>query len=173
MTNREFFLHHCGSEFPRFLGELEAVPAGQLEFRPHAKSRSAYELIGHLIGHEQDLLELAGTGTINHRMQVPFSTLQDGLAAYRLAHEALEQQLAAMSDPAWESQGRFLLDGKVIYEYPRRDLAWLLLFDGLHHRGQLSTYLRPMGGRVPSIYGPSGDSVPAASEVAFTPGEPS
>jgi uncharacterized damage-inducible protein DinB len=84
--------------------------------------------------------------------------LQDGLRAYRQAHDALAEQLQAMDDATWELPGRFLLDGKVIYEFPRRDLAWMLLFDGLHHRGQLSTYLRPMGGRVPSIYGPSGDS---------------
>lgn len=163
MTNREFFLQHSVAEFPRFLGVFEAAPADRLEFRPHPKSRSAYELIGHLIGHEQDLLELAGTGSINHRMQVPFKTLQEGLAAYRQAHEALAEQLRAMNDADWESQGRFLFDGKVIYEYPRRDLAWMLLFDGLHHRGQLSTYLRPMGGRVPSIYGPSADSTPSVS----------
>ena len=161
MTNREFFLQHCAAEFSRFLGVLEATPADQLEFRPHPRSRSAYELIGHLIGHEQDLVELAGTGSINHRMQVPFKTLQEGLAAYRQAHESLEQQLRAMNDAAWESPGRFLLDGTVKYEYPRRDLAWMLLFDGLHHRGQLSTYLRPMGARVPSIYGPSADSITA------------
>jgi uncharacterized damage-inducible protein DinB len=159
MTNREFFVHHSASEFPRFLGVLEATPGDQLAYRPHPKSRSAYELIGHLIGHEQDLLELATTGSINHRMQVPFASLQEGLLAYRLAHESLEGQVRAMSDAAWESPGRFLLDGKVIYEFPRRDLAWMLLFDGLHHRGQLSTYLRPMGAKVPSIYGPSGDSV--------------
>jgi uncharacterized damage-inducible protein DinB len=159
MTNREFFLHHCAAEFPRFLGVLEATPGDQLAYRPHPKSRSAYELIGHLIGHEQDLLELATTGSINHRMQVPFASLQEGLLAYRLAHESLEGEVRAMSDAAWESQGRFLLEGNVIYEFPRRDLAWMLLFDGLHHRGQLSTYLRPMGGKVPSIYGPSGDSV--------------
>ena len=162
MTNREFFLHHCTSEFPRFLGVLEAAPADQLEFRPHPKSRSAYELIGHLIGHEQDLLELATSGSINHRMQVPFKTLQEGLALYREAHESLEQQVGALKDADWESPGQFLLDGKVIYEFPRCDLAWMLLFDGLHHRGQLSTYLRPMGAKVPSIYGPSGDSVQAA-----------
>ncbi len=163
MTNREFFLQHCAAEFPRFLGVLQAAPADQLEFRPHPRSRSAYELIGHLIGHEQDLLELAGTGSINHRMQVPFKTLDEGLAAYRQAHESLEQQLREMNDASWESPGRFLLDGKVIYEYPRRDLAWMLLFDGLHHRGQLSTYLRPMGGKVPSIYGPSADSTPGGA----------
>jgi uncharacterized damage-inducible protein DinB len=158
MTNREFFLQHSAAEFPRFLGVLEATPGDQLAYRPHPRSRSAYELIGHLIGHEQDLLELASTGSINHRMQVPFETLEDGLAVYRQAHESLEQQLRAMNDATWESQGRFLLDGTVVYEFPRRDLAWMLLFDGLHHRGQLSTYLRPMGGKVPSIYGPSGDS---------------
>jgi uncharacterized damage-inducible protein DinB len=163
MTNREFFLHHCATEFPRFVGVFEAAPADQLAFRPHPRSRSAYELIGHLIGHEQDLVELADTGHINHRMQVPFTTLQEGLAAYRQAHETLEQQLREMNDAAWESPGQFLVDGKVIYEYPRRDLAWMMLFDGLHHRGQLSTYLRPMGGKVPSIYGPSADSAPSGS----------
>jgi uncharacterized damage-inducible protein DinB len=159
MTNREFFLHHCMAEFPRFLGVLAAAPGDQLAYRPHPKSRSGYELIGHLIGHEQDLLELATTGSVNHRMQVPFASLPEGLLAYRLAHESLEGQVRAMSDAAWESEGRFLLDGRVVYQFPRRDLAWMLLFDGLHHRGQLSTYLRPMGATVPSIYGPSGDSV--------------
>jgi uncharacterized damage-inducible protein DinB len=158
MTNRQFFLQHCEAEFPRFLSVMEATPAERLDYRPHPRSRSAYELIGHLIGHEQDMLELARTGVINHRMQVPFETLQDGLAAYRQAHEALHEQLRSMDDVAWESKGRFLFEGTLKYEYPRRDLAWLLLFDGLHHRGQLSTYLRPMGGKVPAIYGPSADS---------------
>jgi uncharacterized damage-inducible protein DinB len=163
MTNREFFLQHCVAEFPRFLGVLEATPADQLAYRPHPRSRSAYELIGHLIGHEQDLLELAGTGRINHRMQVPFDSLPEGLATYRSAHESLEHQLRATDDATWEAPGQFLLDGRVIYEFPRRDLAWMLLFDGLHHRGQLSTYLRPMGAKVPCIYGPSADATPGAA----------
>jgi uncharacterized damage-inducible protein DinB len=166
MTNREFFLQHCASEFPRFLSVVGATRPDQLEYRPHPKSRSAYELIGHLIGHEQDLGELAATGRINHRMQVPFDSLDQGLAIYRSAHESLAQALGAMSDAAWESPGQFLFDGKVVYELPRRDLAWLLLFDGLHHRGQLSTYLRPMGAKVPSIYGPSGDATAGAAATA-------
>jgi uncharacterized damage-inducible protein DinB len=163
MTNRQFYLQHCASEFPRFVGVFQAVPADQLAYRPHPKSRSALELIGHLIGHEQDLVELAQTGSINHRVHVPFSTLDDALQLYRSAHESLEQSLGAMDDSTWESPGKFLLNGNVIYEFPRRDLAWMLLFDALHHRGQLSVYLRPMGGKVPSIYGPSGDTAPAAT----------
>ncbi|MGQ0732565.1 MAG: DinB family protein [Acidobacteriota bacterium] len=163
MTNKEFFLQHCASEFPRFVGVFEAAPGDQLAYRPHPKSRSAEELIGHLIGHEQDLLELTETGKIHHRMQVPFASLNDALDLYRTAHAGLEKALASMDDKSWEANGQFLVNGNVVYELPKRDLAWLLLFDGLHHRGQLSTYLRPMGGKVPSIYGPSADSAAPGS----------
>ena len=40
---------------------------------------------------------------------------------------------------------------------PASTMAWSFLFDIVHHRGQISTYLRPMGSTVPQIYGPSGD----------------
>jgi len=46
---------------------------------------------------------------------------------------------------------------KMMMEQPLGEFLWYLFFDALHHRGQLSTYIRPMGGKVPSIYGPSGD----------------
>ncbi len=36
-------------------------------------------------------------------------------------------------------------------------MAWSFLFDIVHHRGQITTYLRPMGSTAPQIYGPSGD----------------
>ena len=42
-------------------------------------------------------------------------------------------------------------------ERPASPMAWSFLFDIVHHRGQISTYLRPMGSTVPQIYGPSGD----------------
>jgi uncharacterized damage-inducible protein DinB len=45
----------------------------------------------------------------------------------------------------------------VIKEGPRQQLAWMMLLDSVHHRGQLSTHLRPMGSKVPSMYGPSAD----------------
>jgi len=161
MSNREFFLQLCSTEFPRFVGVLQATPAGPLDYRPHPRSRSASELIAHLIGHEQDLLELVETGDINHRMQVPFGEVSEAIEIYREAHEALKPKLAALDDGAWESMGRFLVQGNLVMQSPRRDLAWMLLLDAVHHRGQLSTYLRPMGGTVPSIYGPSADTMMA------------
>jgi DinB family len=50
-----------------------------------------------------------------------------------------------------------LIDGRVYIETTLGHMSWIGLFDAIHHRGQLSVYLRPMGGRVPSIYGPSAD----------------
>ncbi len=54
-----------------------------------------------------------------------------------------------------------------IIEATVRDLLWLFLFDAVHHRGQLSVYIRPMGGKVPLIYGPSADA-PLAQAGAKT-----
>ena len=56
-----------------------------------------------------------------------------------------------------EKTTQFVTDGRVLFEVPLGEMFWLGLFDAIHHRGQLSVYIRPMGGRVPSIYGPSAD----------------
>lgn len=163
MSNREFFLHLCTSEFPRFLGVLQATPGDQLEYRPHPRSRSGHQLVAHLIAHEVDLCELADTGVVNHRGEIPFATIEQASQIYREAHESLTASLAALDDAGWESMGQFVINGTVIMEASRRDLAWMMLFDAVHHRGQLSTYLRPMGGTVPSIYGPSADTMTASA----------
>ena len=161
MTNKDFFVQIAASEYPRFVGVLKSAPQDRLEYRPHPKSRSAHQLIGHLIGHEQDLQELLDTGTINHRVHVPFTSIDEALSIYQAARAAVEAKLPAMKDGDWDALGRFLVNGHTIMEAPRRDLAWMLMFDAIHHRGQLSTYLRPMGAPVPSIYGPSADTMPA------------
>ena len=51
----------------------------------------------------------------------------------------------------------FSYGDRVYFEAPLGHMFWIGLFDAIHHRGQLSVYLRPMGGKVPSIYGPSAD----------------
>ncbi len=58
----------------------------------------------------------------------------------------------------WARVGQLRVGNSVALEQPAGDIVWLFHFDEIHHRGQLSTYLRPMGTTVPSIYGQSGDS---------------
>jgi DinB family protein len=61
-------------------------------------------------------------------------------------------------DSGGRGQLQFFVAPKTLGDYPTMEFLWFLLFDHIHHRGQLSVYLR-MVGKVPSIYGPSGDQL--------------
>ena len=158
MTNREFFLQCRSTDISLFVRVFNAVPADKLDWRPEPKARTARALIGHLIGHEQDVVELLGSGEIHHRMQVAFDDVAQAVELYEQAGREIGAALTLMTDAAWDDvPAKFLNEDTVIMEMPRRDLGWLMWFDCIHHRGQLSTYLRPMGSKVPGIYGPSAD----------------
>lgn len=160
MTNRELFIHRYEAELPIFLSVFAALPDDRLDWRPDPVARSARELIGHMIGHEQDLVELLETGALHHRVEVPFGDLEQAAELFEAAHARVLETAREMDDETWdEESSRFVVDGEAIYELPYRDLAWLLRFDSIHHRGQLSTYIRPLGGKVPAMYGPSADTV--------------
>ena len=73
--------------------------------------------------------------------------------------EAYEAQSAGMPD-RWRAVPAERWNGMLDFfgtQRPASPLAWSFLFDIVHHRGQITTYLRPMGSTVPRIYGPSGD----------------
>jgi uncharacterized damage-inducible protein DinB len=63
----------------------------------------------------------------------------------------------SMSEDDWNSPAEMKMNGKSMWKSTKGGMAWGLLIDLIHHRGQLSTHIRPQGGKVPSIYGPSGD----------------
>ena len=67
-------------------------------------------------------------------------------------------QLESLPAEQWARVGQLRVGDRIALELPAGDIVWLFHFDEIHHRGQLSTYLRPMGAKVPSIYGASGDS---------------
>jgi len=79
------------------------------------------------------------------------------LAAFERHYAALDDRIGRLDKSEWQSKARLLIDGQLYREAPVGEFLWYIFFDAIHHRGQLSTYIRPMGGQVPSIYGPSGD----------------
>jgi uncharacterized damage-inducible protein DinB len=78
------------------------------------------------------------------------------LATYENA-AAVNERIAKLDEAGWEKKGRFLMGDAPPWEESVGAFVWGFLLDLIHHRGQLTTYLRPMGGKVPSIYGPSAD----------------
>jgi uncharacterized damage-inducible protein DinB len=158
MTNREFFLQCWTQEYPTFLRVLRAVPPDKLDYRPDVRSRSAGELVWLQVLEKQCWFELLETGTINWNVTAPTMSLDGMISAYQEAHTELAPRLEKVDEKTWETKPtQFLMNDRVHVEVPLGQMCWLGLFDAIHHRGQLTVYLRPMGGKVPSIYGPSAD----------------
>jgi uncharacterized damage-inducible protein DinB len=65
---------------------------------------------------------------------------------------------ASMTDADWMAESKLMMGDKELWKTTKGKMALGLLLDLIHHRGQLSVYIRPMGGKVPSIYGPSADT---------------
>jgi uncharacterized damage-inducible protein DinB len=80
------------------------------------------------------------------------ASMKDVLSAYEQQSSGLAERWRALPDEKWGGNLEFFGS-----ERPASPMAWSFLFDIVHHRGQISTYLRPMGSTVPQIYGPSGD----------------
>jgi len=83
--------------------------------------------------------------------------LGDVLKAYEGKQKEMVSKVQAMSEADYNSKIAAPVGPKQMGEVRRADMLWLMLNDSIHHRGQFSIYLRLVGAKVPSIYGPSGD----------------
>jgi hypothetical protein len=155
-NNREYFRECFEAEKPKFVRVLRAIPEGQGDYKPHPRSTSAGDIAWLLASELRDACELLDRGEVNFVLRAAPS-LSECISEYERNAEELQQRLAAVDDSTWERQARFVVDGAAVWETTLGDMLFGFLFDAIHHRGQLSSYLRPMGGKVPSIYGPSGD----------------
>lgn len=158
MESTEFNKMCWAQEYELFRKAIAAASAANLDWQPDPRARSTRRLIGHIIGHVQDLCELVDDGVIHHRNEVPFETLDEALDLFDGSYREMQAKLDMLDGEGWAAHADFLApDGNLIANAPREQLVWLMLFDAIHHRGQLTTHLRPTGGRVPALYGPSAD----------------
>ena len=153
---RQYYQECFASERPKFIRVLNAVPADQAGYRPHPRSTSAGDLVWLLASELRDACELVDRGEVSFAAR-PTPSIPESIAAYERNADELAKRFATLDDTRWDGKARFLVDGKVAWETSLGDMLFGFLFDAIHHRGQLSTYLRPMGAKVPAIYGPSAD----------------
>ena len=157
MKKHEFGIERRKAEFPAFVRVLKALPQDRLDYRPDPKARTAAELAWVMPTEEAALLRVLEQGTCEWIEEKPPSTVDEIVAAYEQNATAVTERLSRLDEADWQKKGKFLLGGKTAWETTIDGFVWGFLFDAIHHRGQLSTYLRPMGGKVPSIYGPTAD----------------
>ena len=160
MTAKELFIMFVADETPRFERVLKAIPAGNRDYKPDPKSKTAVEIAAGIVGTSAmlgDLLTKSSYDFANYT--VPSGKEPVELASLFVANmNALQKTAKTVAEEDWSKDVAMLMNGKEEWKASRVMMLTSFLADLVHHRGQLSTYLRAMGGKVPAIYGPSADS---------------
>jgi uncharacterized damage-inducible protein DinB len=139
---------------------LEAVPADKSDYRPDPISKSAIELARHIAASDNRFVETVINGVFDtNPAMIPDSAKTPAeIAAW------YEQRFAKNYDALTKISGEQLvkiIDFRGMMQRPAVTFVMMGLHHTIHHRGQLSSYLRCMGAKVPSIYGESYDDAQA------------
>ena len=159
MSTREYFLKRWEQELAAFGKVLRAVPQDQLAYKPHEKCTAAGALAWQLADEQKQLSDLIDKGEANLEIGKHPKKATDIVAAWDKATDELRKKLQKVDEKKWSSSTKLVMGGKPVWTDTMENMFWGYLFDMVHHRGQLSSYLRPMGSKVPSIYGPSADDM--------------
>ena len=134
---------------------IAAVPEGQPDYAPSPKCMPALKLAFHLPSADDMFLRGILDGALNPDQKAAESikSVADVLAWHDEKIPALVERAKGAPASVWTREIDFFGMGN----FTGLQIMSIMLKHAVHHRGQLSSYLRPMGGRVPGIYGPSGD----------------
>lgn len=157
MTEKDLYLKFWEKEAPVTRKVLSRIPQAQSDYKPEPRSRTAREIAWLIVREEKLLVEGLENGKIEWVEPPVPATVEEILAFYERHHNEVTQRLHKLAAMQWEAQIPFVVQGQEVMRASASHFAWEFLFDQIHHRGQLSTYLRPMGSTVPAIYGPSAD----------------
>jgi uncharacterized damage-inducible protein DinB len=157
-TVADFLLDDFTREVQTTLRVLEAVPEGGLDYRPDPKAKSGLGLARHLALEDEWLLTCVADGAFtpppDDSDACGIKCAADAVARYQERVPAALDRVRAMPDEALAGTLNFF----DMMQAPGVVFLSMALKHSVHHRGQLSAYLRAMGGKVPGIYGPSADT---------------
>ena len=130
---------------------IARIPEGS-DYRPDPKSRTASEIAWQIVCEEKMLVDALESGAMEWNPAPAPATVTEMVELYDAQSADILVRLKALPADRWNGTLEFFGQQR-----PASPMAWSFLFDIVHHRGQITTYLRPMGSTVPQIYGPSAD----------------
>ena len=151
MDERALFTRFWENESKTTRKVIARIPEGS-DYRPDPKSRTAIEIAWQIVCEEKMIIDALENGKAEWQPPPAPATIKELVDTYESQSANIVRRFKALPSERWE--GTLEIFGG---QRPASPMAWSFLFDIVHHRGQISTYLRPMGSKVPQIYGPSGD----------------
>ncbi|MGB4785076.1 MAG: DinB family protein [Candidatus Acidiferrum sp.] len=136
---------------------LEAVPADKGEYRPDPASRTAMELTRHIAAADNRFVETAINGAFDTNPAMIPENVKTPVEIAAWYEERYAKNIEALTKVSGEQLAK-IVDFRGMFQWPAVKFLMFGLNHTIHHRGQLSSYLRCMGAKVPAIYGESYDS---------------
>jgi uncharacterized damage-inducible protein DinB len=148
-------------EFPVTCKVLASVPDDRRDYRPDEKSRTAWELATHLATADVWFLSSIIDGAFvwdeaaAKARSAQFANIHDVVAYYKREFPAKLNEVRALAAEKLIAPVDFF----GLFQWPNAQYLGFANNHSVHHRGQLASYLRAMGSKVPAIYGSSADEV--------------
>ena len=136
---------------------IEAIPLDKGDYRPDPVSKSALELAWHIVAAEKRFLSGIPAGAFDFTPIHRPESIKNSAAIATWFDDTFAANLKQLEALSGESLVK-MLDFRGMFQLPAAAVLQLAMNHTIHHRGQLSMYLRPMGAKVPSIYGESYDA---------------
>ena len=154
MVTSQDLLKIFKKEFATTLKVIKSFPEDKLDFAPHERSQNARRLMSTFI-FEMFLFKMYVFGK-KFDSSVFQTYSPDSLETIIADFERESSEVIARLENIDETTLRKSIEfaGK---KFVADEFMLMMLFDQIHHRGQMSVYIRMAGGKVPSIYGPSAD----------------
>ena len=155
LAYRAMMLDGIGREVEITKRVLAAVPDGKRDYRPDPHARTAWELAWHIANTDVQFID--GIADLKFAMASPADadkpkTVAELVDWYDRNMKRGIDRVRSMSAEQLLTPVPFFM-----FNFPSIFYVGFLNNHSIHHRGELATYLRPMGSRVPSIYGGSFD----------------
>jgi uncharacterized damage-inducible protein DinB len=139
---------------------IEAIPLDKGDYRPDAVSKSALDLAWHIAATEMLFLEAVAAGAFDLSPRPRPDSIKNSADLAAWYAENFAPRVEALTHLSNEQLAK-IVDFRGVFQLPAVMYMNFAIHHSIHHRGQLSTYLRPMGAKVPAIYGESYDSAEA------------
>jgi uncharacterized damage-inducible protein DinB len=139
---------------------IEAVPLEQGDYRPDAVSKSALELAWHIASAENFFMDGVAAGQFDTAGSERPDAVRNAAEVASWYAEKFQTNFDRVAQLSSEQLLK-IVDFRGLFQYPAVLYLQFAINHSIHHRGQLSVYLRPMGAKVPSIYGESYDDAQA------------
>jgi uncharacterized damage-inducible protein DinB len=157
MTERDGYLATFRREHDTTLRLLRAFPADQIGLKPNDKLQSAGDIGWMLVLNQMVVPPIVEQAEL---LPQAFPKLPPTWKAIVDTFETTHRDVVAtlerrLDDHTINQTIKTLVGPKQMGDVRRGDMLWMMLYDSIHHRGQLSIYTRLAGGKVPSIYGPT------------------